>query len=39
MIVQIWTPYTPQPEPVDPITERLEMIEECLLEISEVIYA
>ena len=39
MIVQLWTPYTPQPEPVDPITERLEMIEECLLEISEVIYA
>lgn len=39
IIVQLWTPYTPQPEPVDPITERLEMIEECLLEISEVIYA
>ena len=39
MIVQVWTPYTPQPEPVDPITERLEMIEECILEMSEIIYA
>lgn len=38
-IVQIWTEYTPEPEPEDPVTARLDMIEECLLEISEVIYA
>lgn len=38
-IVQIWTPYTPEPEPADPVAERLEMIEECLLEMSEIIYA
>ena len=39
MIVQVWTPYTPAPEPEDPVTARLDMIEECLLELSEVIYA
>lgn len=38
-IVQVWTPYTPQPEPEDPILARLEMIESCLLEMSETIYA
>lgn len=38
-IVQVWTPYTPEPEPEDPVAARLEMIEECLLELSEVIYA
>lgn len=39
VIVQVWTAYTPEPEPVDPVAERLDMIEECLLELSEVIYA
>lgn len=34
-IVQVWSPYTPEPEPADPITERFEFIEDCLLEISE----
>ena len=34
-IVQVWTPYTPEPEPVDPIIERFEFIEDCLMEISE----
>ena len=34
-IVQVWTKHTPQPEPVDPVTERFEFIENCLLEISE----
>ena len=38
-IVQVWTPYTPEPEPVDPYAERFEFIEECLLEMSEAIYA
>ena len=38
-IVQVWTEYTPQPEPEDPVATRLEMIEECLLELSEVLYA
>lgn len=34
-IVQQWTPYTPDPQPADPVTERFEFIEDCLLEISE----
>ena len=38
-IVQRWQAFDPQPEPVDPVAQRLDMIEECLLEISEVIYA
>lgn len=38
-ITQTWTPYTPEPEPVDPVAERLDMIEECLLEMSEILYA
>ncbi len=38
-IVQGWAPYTPQPEPEDPVAARLEMIEECLLELSGVLYA
>ena len=37
-IVQVWTPYTPQPEPADPIAERLDFIEDCLLEMSEAVY-
>lgn len=38
-ILQVWTPYTPEPEPEDPVAARLEMIEECILEMSEIIYA
>lgn len=38
-IVQMWTPYTPEPEPEDHVAARLEFLEECLLELSEVIYA
>ncbi len=38
-IVQIWTPYTPEPEPEDPYAARLDMIEECILEMSEIVYA
>lgn len=38
-IVQVWTPYTPEPEPEDPVAARLDMIEECILEMSEIIYA
>ena len=38
-IVQIWTPFTPEPEPEDPVAARLDMIEECILEMSEIIYA
>ena len=37
-IVQVWTEYTPQPEP-QTIEERLDMVEECILEMSEIIYA
>ena len=37
-IVQVWTPYTPQPEPEDPVAERLNFIEDCLLEMSEAVY-
>lgn len=37
-IVQVWTPYEPQPEPADPIAERLDFIEDCLLEMSEAVY-
>lgn len=38
-IVQVWVPYTPEPEPEDHVAARLEFLEECLLELSEVIYA
>lgn len=38
-IVQVWTTYTPEQELEDPVASRLDMIEECLLELSEVIYA
>ena len=37
-IVQSWQPVEPQPEPVDPVAERFEFLEDCLLEMSEVVY-
>lgn len=38
-IVQNWTPYTPEPDREDSVTARLNMLEECLLEMSEIVYA
>ncbi|MBQ7541354.1 MAG: hypothetical protein IJT44_03570 [Clostridia bacterium] len=37
-IVQVWTAYTPQPEPPT-AEERLDTVEECILEMSEIVYA
>jgi hypothetical protein len=37
-IVQSWQAVEPEPEPQS-VEDRLDMIEECLLELSEVIYA
>lgn len=38
-IVQGWEEFTPEPEPADPVEERLDMLEECILEMSEIVYA
>ena len=37
-IVQRWQEVEPQPEPVDPVMARIEFLEDCLLEMSEVVY-